>query len=153
MVWISFSALPWRGKNLMAARVSMLLQSRVSLYIYIYTYIRKAIPLQPWTGPEFSRRLRLPDLKTIGTWRGKVVSPTHRPPLPHRKYSWYSFLLRAESTPVPQCDRKGYVNEKFQWHNRESNPRPSSLQLSVSTNYAIACPYIYIYIYIYVNTL
>ena len=29
---------------------------------------------------------------------GKVVSPTHRPPLPRRKYSWYSFLLDAEST-------------------------------------------------------
>jgi len=29
---------------------------------------------------------------------GKVVSPTHRPPLPPRKYSWYSFLLEAEST-------------------------------------------------------
>jgi len=27
----------------------------------------KAIPLQAWTGPEGSRRLRLPDLKTIGT--------------------------------------------------------------------------------------
>jgi hypothetical protein len=30
---------------------------------------------------------------------GKVVSPTHRPPLPPRKDSWYSFLLEAESTP------------------------------------------------------
>jgi len=27
----------------------------------------KATPLQAWTGPEGSRRLRLPDLKTIGT--------------------------------------------------------------------------------------
>jgi hypothetical protein len=27
----------------------------------------KAILLQSWTGPEFSRRLRLPDFKTIGT--------------------------------------------------------------------------------------
>ena len=45
---------------------------------------------------------------------GKVVSPTHRPPLPPRKYSWYSFLLEAESTPGPQCGRKDYVNEKFQ---------------------------------------
>jgi hypothetical protein len=27
----------------------------------------KAVPLQPWTGPECSRMLRLPDLKTIGT--------------------------------------------------------------------------------------
>ena len=32
---------------------------------------------------------------------GKVVSPTHRPPLPPRKYSWHSFLLEAESTPEP----------------------------------------------------
>ena len=30
---------------------------------------------------------------------GKVVSPTHQPPLPPKKYSWYSFLLETESTP------------------------------------------------------
>jgi len=29
----------------------------------------KAIPLQVWTGPEDSRRLRLPDFKTISTER------------------------------------------------------------------------------------
>jgi len=27
----------------------------------------KALPLQAWTGPEDSRRLRLPDFKTIST--------------------------------------------------------------------------------------
>jgi hypothetical protein len=27
----------------------------------------KAIPLQAWTDPEGTRRLRLPDFKTIGT--------------------------------------------------------------------------------------
>jgi hypothetical protein len=27
----------------------------------------KAIPLQAWTGPESSRRLRFPDFKTLGT--------------------------------------------------------------------------------------
>jgi hypothetical protein len=27
----------------------------------------KAIPLQGWTGPEHSRRLRLPVFKTFGT--------------------------------------------------------------------------------------
>jgi len=27
----------------------------------------KAIPLQAWTVPEGSRRMRLPDFKTIGT--------------------------------------------------------------------------------------
>jgi hypothetical protein len=34
---------------------------------------------------------------------GRVVSPTHRPPLPHRKCSWYSLLLEAEPTPGPAC--------------------------------------------------
>jgi len=32
---------------------------------------------------------------------GKVVSPTHQPPVPTRKYSWYSFLLEAKSTSEP----------------------------------------------------
>jgi len=32
-------------------------------------YKGKTIPLQAWTGPEGSRRLRFPDFKTIGTWR------------------------------------------------------------------------------------
>jgi len=32
---------------------------------------------------------------------GKVVSPKHRPPLPLRKHSWYSFLLESGSTPGP----------------------------------------------------
>jgi hypothetical protein len=40
--------------------------------IYTHTYIQthiigKAIPLQALTGPEGSKRLRLPDFETIGT--------------------------------------------------------------------------------------
>jgi hypothetical protein len=58
---------------------------------------------------------------------GKVVIPTHRPSLPPRKDSWYSFLLETESTSGLQCDRKNYVTEKFQWFHRESNPRTSDL--------------------------
>jgi len=33
----------------------------------IFITVYKAIPLQAWTGPEGSRRFRLPDFKTIGT--------------------------------------------------------------------------------------
>jgi hypothetical protein len=32
---------------------------------------------------------------------GRVVSPTHRPPLLPGKYSWYQFVLETESTPGP----------------------------------------------------
>ena len=61
----------------------------------------KAVPLQAWSGPEGSRKLRFPDFMTTAQDVGKVVSFTHRPPLHPRKYTWYSFLLEAESTPGP----------------------------------------------------
>jgi hypothetical protein len=35
----------------------------------------KSIPLQAWTGPEGSRRARIPDFKIIGTWRWKGCHP------------------------------------------------------------------------------
>jgi len=47
-----------------------------------------------------------------------------------RKYSWYLFLLEAESTPGPLCGRKDYVIEKFQRRRRESNTRLSELYLN-----------------------
>jgi len=42
----------------------------------------KAVPLQAWSGREGSRKLRFPDFKTTAQHGGKVVSLTHRPPLP-----------------------------------------------------------------------
>jgi hypothetical protein len=41
----------------------------------------KAVPLQAWSGPEVSTKLRFPDFMTTRDC-GKVVSLTHRPPLP-----------------------------------------------------------------------
>ena len=61
----------------------------------------KAVPLQAWSGPEGSNKLRFPDYVITAQDGGKVLSLTHRPPLPPRKYSWYSFQLQAESTPRP----------------------------------------------------
>jgi hypothetical protein len=42
----------------------------------------KAIPLQAWSGPESSRKLRFPDFMTTAQDGGKIVSLMHRPPLP-----------------------------------------------------------------------
>jgi len=42
----------------------------------------KAVPLEAWSGPEGSRKLRLPDFMKTAQDGGKVVSLTHRPPLP-----------------------------------------------------------------------
>jgi hypothetical protein len=61
----------------------------------------KAVPLQAWSGPKGSRKLRFPDFMTTAQDGGKVVSLTQRQPLPPRKYTWYSFLLEAKSIPGP----------------------------------------------------
>ena len=63
------------------------------LHAYTQTYLRtfsyysefgkgKAVPLQAWSGAEGSRKLRFPDYVTVAQDGGKVVSLTHRPPLP-----------------------------------------------------------------------
>jgi len=44
--------------------------------------IGKAVPLQAWSGPEGSRKLRFPDFMTTAQDGGKFVSLMHRLPLP-----------------------------------------------------------------------
>jgi len=46
-----------------------------------FIYKGKAFPLQAWSGPEGSRKLRFPDFMTTAQDGGKVVSLMHRPPL------------------------------------------------------------------------
>jgi hypothetical protein len=42
----------------------------------------KGIPLQAWSGPEGSRKLRFPNFMITAQDADKIVSLTHRPPLP-----------------------------------------------------------------------
>jgi hypothetical protein len=58
---------------------------RLYVILYYTQYIKvkgKAVPLQVWSGPEGSRKLRLPDFITTAQEGGKVVILTHWPPLP-----------------------------------------------------------------------
>ena len=52
------------------------------MYIYIYIYKGKAVPLEAWSGPEGSTKLIFPDFVTTAQDGGKVVNLTYRPPLP-----------------------------------------------------------------------
>ena len=57
----------------------------------------KAILLQAWTGPEGSRRFRLPFFNTISTWRWLGCQPYALAAFTPLKYSWYSILLEMRS--------------------------------------------------------
>ena len=37
----------------------------VIITVYVALHVKKAIPLQAWTGPEGSRSLKLSDFKTV----------------------------------------------------------------------------------------
>ena len=54
----------------------------------------KVVPLQTWSGPEGSRKLRFPDFVTMAQDGGKVVRLTHRPPL-HQKLLLVLFSVRG----------------------------------------------------------
>jgi len=54
----------------------------IRVIIIIIIIKGKAVPLQARSGPEGSRKLRFPDFMTKAQDGGKVVSLTHRPPLP-----------------------------------------------------------------------
>ena len=46
--------------------------------VCVYIYIGKAVPLQAWSGPAGSRKLRFPDFMTTAQEGGKFVSLKHR---------------------------------------------------------------------------
>ena len=52
------------------------------IFYFDFTVPDKSVPLQAWSGPEGSRKLRFPDFMTTAQDGGKVVSLTHRQPLP-----------------------------------------------------------------------
>jgi len=75
----------------------LLLQSHKKCYIqltmryrvrnvveHVITYKVKSVPLQVWSGPEDSKKLRFPYFITATQDGGKDVSLTHRPTLPPR---------------------------------------------------------------------
>jgi len=53
-----------------------------SLSVYASKGEGKAAPLQTWSGPEGSRKLRFPGFMTTAQDGGKIVSLTHWPAFP-----------------------------------------------------------------------
>jgi hypothetical protein len=85
-------------KYLLKFEVAAFWNVRPCNLIEMYKGKGKAVPLRAWSGPEGSSKLRFPDFMTTAQDGGKFVTPAAFTP---REYTWYSFLLEAESTPRP----------------------------------------------------
>ena len=78
----------------------------------------KSTPVRGHAGPEGSRSVKAPRFLEIGTIMVVGCQP-HAPAafapgvFLMTGNTWYSFLVEAESTPGPYCDRKDYVTEKI----------------------------------------
>ena len=86
----------------------------LSVYLTYNKKKGKAVPLQAESGPEGSRKLRFPDYMTTAQDGGKVVSLTHRPPLPQEILL---VLISVRVCVIPRAIMRSegfYVDEKFQ---------------------------------------
>jgi hypothetical protein len=87
--------------------------AQIVLYLNIYIKMvtqclyrpRQALSIPRGWGSQISRQS-----KHEG---GKVFSPKHRPPLPPRKYFWYSLLLEVESSPWAEGLSSGIESATF----------------------------------------
>jgi len=99
LVWTTFlifnfvSTLPvkckWSNETANQTRIKRSLKLSFTLFLDhpIYfntsaTHRGKSVPLQAWSGPEGSRKLRFPDFMTTALESGTVVTVTHRLHLP-----------------------------------------------------------------------
>jgi hypothetical protein len=73
----------------------------------------KAVPLEAWSGPEGSRKLRFPDFLTTAQDGRKVVRFTHRPHLPPGNTPGTHICYRLSHPQGYSAIRRIYVNEKF----------------------------------------
>jgi hypothetical protein len=76
--------------------------------------LHKGIPVRGRGGPQGCEMLRLPHfLHNRLADGGEVVSLTRRPPFTPQEYSWYLFLLEAESTQGHSAAGRISSNEKI----------------------------------------
>ena len=85
------------------------------------TNIGKAVPLQAWSGPEGSRKLRLPDFMTTAQDGGEV-SLTHRPLFTPQEIHLVLISVRGWVDPRAIVRSEGFYVNNTRWDRTRDLP-------------------------------
>jgi hypothetical protein len=84
-----------------------------SIHKMLHGLKKKKVPLQAWSGPAGSRKLRFLDFMTVALDGGKVVSLTHQPSLTPGNTPGTHFCWRLSRSQGHSATGR-IVTEKFQ---------------------------------------
>jgi hypothetical protein len=93
---------------------------------HIFKVKGTATPVQTWTCPEGSRRLRIPDFMTICTWRWQSCQPyTPAAFIPQEILLVLISVKRLSRPQGHSAAGRIMSGEKFRWHHRRLKSRTS----------------------------
>jgi hypothetical protein len=87
---------------------------------------RKSFPAADLDGPLGFQKAEAPEFLDSRHMKVVRLQPYAPAVFTPRKDSWYSFLLEAESTPGPQCDRKDWITETCDLPVCSAVPQPTA---------------------------
>ena len=118
----------YRSSDSLFTLVSCVDRSNFEFYASVRFILNgKVIPLQAWRGPEGFHEVEAPRFQNNRHMTVVRLSALRTGRLYPQELFLVLISVRGWVNPHGYSAAGGIVNEKFQWHYRKSNPRPTGL--------------------------